>query len=188
MTARSRKGIEIPKRCFEGKQKGIEGRHSTKSKQRKTNGPGLGNNELTMENNKRRPSEKGEWETGCFSPEANNLALIALTWSDFSEDLELLPPRWVNAVRRLRKEAMATTREELERISLGWLLTHYKGLYERVAAAAASVASNSPEQREEDYKALMESTDTIRDWFCWLHRDMVERSNEENIQLQNKSE
>ena len=130
---------------------------------------------------KRRPSECGEFETGCHGPDANNMALIALTHRGPSEALEKLRPEWEEAMQDMQRKTLATTAEELERMSLGWLLANATEEYESVAITAANA--------EDDFdvafdRLATEDTETIRDWFCWLHREMVDRAREHKLQLE----
>ncbi len=119
---------------------------------------------------KRRPSECGDWETGCHGAESNNLALIAMSWREFCERLDRLLPRWQQGVQELQRKTLSVDPVELENLSLGWLLANQKQFYDDLCVAAGEECSEAHKERQDP--------DTIRDWFCWLHREMLSRTKE----------
>jgi len=125
---------------------------------------------------KRPPSECGEFETGCFTFDANNLALIADTTSEYHKDIsDELCPMWNAALSEYQRREFVTDRRRMETFSLGWLLTNAVALYHRVAADAAQAHDNPADKYEQ---LTVHDRDTIRDWFCWLHRHLVHETKE----------
>lgn len=137
------------------------------------------------------PSREGEWETGCHGADANELALIALTWGEFVDERRRLRAAWGEFLRGYQRETLCTSKAELEAVSLGWLLQRAAGLYRRVceACAASCPEETDPEYpdipaREERFAQLSErDKPTIRDWFCWLHRDFLADNAEDALRI-----
>lgn len=109
------------------------------------------------------------------------MALIALSYRSHSYAIEEeVLPAWEEAINEMQARTLNTDREVLERFSLGWLLANQAELFDHVFVD--SLDSMDPDE------PLPERPDpeTTRDWFCWLHREMISRAKENQLQEQNE--
>lgn len=118
---------------------------------------------------RRRPSAVGEYETGCYYHESNDLALVTLSNSELSEAVEGIIPEWEVIVKDIVRKTMTTESEELERISLGTLLKLGRPVFQQAVELCGRLGGA---------KADYDENNVTRDWFCWLHREVTQRYKE----------
>ena len=110
----------------------------------------------------RDPTEEGEYEWGCHTDMANQLAAIADTWSEVYEKLQPLHKRWDATMQSVVKGKPDITVLEVRTVGLAWLLAHGEGVFNFVKQCA----------RKSDITAEPTPEET-RDWFCWLYRQFA---------------
>ena len=104
--------------------------------------------------------DKGEYETGCYYAESNNMALCAGSDSRWYEVALKHCQAWTEHVRGLVMPS-AVAGESMRLPAFAWLLANCGDLYDLAFQASC-------ETKVDD--------EAKRDWFCWLYRWMREYS------------
>ncbi len=148
----------------------------------------------------RDPAEEGEWETGCFYWQSNNLALVATSWPMALRALEELFKLWDDYMKTATKRLTWTSAEQARNGSLKWLLANAGNAFDHIRHMSLTPLEDKNAEREREaaiYRYIEAKIDgikgppdptlaewepdEIRDWFCWLHRYMVQTAKEEAL-------
>lgn len=107
--------------------------------------------------------DKGEYETGCYYEESNDMALCSMSDSAWHDQAGKLCWAWAEFVRGQAVQC-ALNGTSMRMTAFAWLLGHCGGLYDR--SLALTLRSNL-------------SDNAKRDWFCWLYRWMKDQAQEQ---------